>query len=88
VAFEGVVDRFDPLADPAELPEPGLPVAAVGAQEGRIQAADRSLELSSGEPFVANDDLPAAEQAALTGALQHRRSDLTLGARWPARGRS
>src|SRR5579859_23653 len=51
LACEGVVDRFDPLADPAELAEPGLLVAAVGADECGIEGGDGLLELGACEPF-------------------------------------
>src|SRR5512147_149540 len=77
LAFEGVVDRFDPLADPAELAEAGFLVATVGPQEGGVQVGDGALELSAGESFVADDELPAAER--LAGALEHRRGHLALG---------
>src|SRR5919201_6522408 len=79
LALEGVVDRLDPLTDPAELPDPRLLVAAVGTQEGGVEVGDGALELLAGESFVADDDLPAAEQAALAGAPEHGRGDFALG---------
>src|SRR5579884_2117611 len=79
LAFERVVDRFDPLSDPAELAESRFLVAAVGADELGIQVGDAALELLTGEPFVAEDDLAALEQSTRTGALEHRCGDLTLG---------
>src|SRR5512142_2105339 len=39
LTLEGVVDRLDPLADPAELAEPGLLVFAVGSDEGGVELA-------------------------------------------------
>src|SRR5215217_5559122 len=79
LAFEGVVDRLDPLTDPAELADSRLLVAAVGTQEAGVQVCDGALELLAGESFIADDDLPAAEQAALAGALEHCRGDFALG---------
>src|SRR4051794_16559422 len=79
LALEGVVDQLDPLTDPAELAEAGLLVAAVGAHEGGVQVGDGALELLAGEPLVADDDLSAAEQSALAGALEHCRGHVALG---------
>src|ERR1700757_80052 len=79
LAFEGVVDRLDPLSDPAELSEPGFLIAAVWAQKGGVQASDGPLKLLAGEPFVADDDLPTVKQAARAGAIEHRERGLTLG---------
>ena len=58
LAFEAVVDRFDPLANTAELAQPRLLVYAVAADEvaSRRRRSDR---LEAGEAFVADDDLPA-----------------------------
>src|SRR5438132_1147795 len=39
LAFEGVVDRLDPLPDPAELPEPGLLVLRSGCRNAASTAA-------------------------------------------------
>src|SRR5215211_4764654 len=79
LAFEGVVDRLDPLADAAELAESRLLVSAVGADERRVEGGDGLLELGAGEAFVADDDLAAGEQSALAGAIEHRRGDVALG---------
>src|SRR5579859_4107572 len=79
LAFEGVVDRLDPLTDPAELAEPWLLVAPVSPNEGGVEGGDSALELATGEPFVADDELTSAEQAPLAGALEHRRGDFPLG---------
>ena len=62
LALERVVDRLDPLADPAELAEAWLLVLAVGADELRIKRGDDPLELLAGEALVGDDDLLAGEQ--------------------------
>src|SRR6266545_268246 len=79
LALGGLVDRLDPLADAAELAEPGLFVFAVGADEGGVQSRDCLLELAPGEAFVADDDLLAGEEPLAAGAVEHRRGDLALG---------
>src|ERR1039457_1891534 len=61
LAFERVVDRLDPLADPAELAEPGLLVAAIGADESGVEGRHGLLKLGASEAFIADDDLPAGE---------------------------
>src|SRR6478672_4874819 len=46
LAFEGVVDRFDPLADPADRSVPGCLVAAVGPDQAQaVAGSDQVLEL-------------------------------------------
>src|SRR6516225_9049544 len=57
LALGGVDDRLDPLADAAELAEPGLLVFAVGADEHGVQRGNGLLEFAAGESFVADDDL-------------------------------
>src|SRR5262245_66663651 len=50
LAFEGVVDRLDPLADPADRAVAGFLVAAVGAdQVHREGGGDQVFELAPGE---------------------------------------
>ena len=48
LALGGLVDRLDPLADPAELAESGLLVFAVGADEGGVEFANGLLEFAPG----------------------------------------
>src|SRR5215218_5848385 len=62
LALERVVDRLDPLADPAERPEALALALAVGADELRVEAGDDLLELVAGEALVGDDDLAAGEQ--------------------------
>src|SRR6185437_10183949 len=62
LAFEGVVDRLDPLADPADGPVAGCLVAAVGADQVQPEAAgDQVLELPSGESLVADQGQPRSQ---------------------------
>src|SRR5918996_17262 len=79
LALGGLADRLDPLADPAELAEPGLLVLAVRADECRVERGDDRLQLLAGEALVANDDLLAGEQSFAAGAVEHRSGDLALG---------
>ncbi len=79
LAFEGVVDRFVPLADPTELAEPGLLVFAVGTDEGGVQRGDGLFELVAGEAFVADHDLLPGEQSVVSSAVEHRRGDVAFG---------
>ena len=57
LAFEGVEDGFDPLPDAAEVPEAGLLVFAVRADQVRAEGlGDEPFELPAGEAFVAQDE--------------------------------
>src|SRR6266567_8317586 len=57
LALEGVVDRLDPLPDPADGPVPGHLVLAVGADQAQPESgSDQVLELASGEALVADQD--------------------------------
>src|SRR5690348_3374601 len=59
LALEGVVDRFDPLPDPADGSVPGCLVAPVGADQAQPESGgDQILELASGEALVADEDQP------------------------------
>src|SRR5439155_951498 len=78
LALERVVDRLDPLADPAELAEAWLLVPAVGADELRIKRGDDPLELLAGEALVGDDDLLAGEQPFAARFFEHRCRDLAL----------
>src|SRR5215470_18539484 len=56
LAFEGVVDRLDPLADPADGPVAGRLVAAVGPDQVQPEVAgDQVLEVLLGEALVADE---------------------------------
>src|SRR5271169_1936378 len=62
LALEGVVDRFDPLPDPADGSVPGCLVLAVGADQAQPESGgDQVLELASGEALVADEDQPGPQ---------------------------
>ena len=68
LAFEGVDDRFDPLAVTGEGAEPGGFIFAVGADQVRAEfAGDEGFEVAPGEALVAEDDLPGADEVMVTG---------------------
>src|ERR1022692_3100678 len=55
LALEGVVDRFDPLADPADGPVAGCLVTAVGPDQADAEpVGDQVFELPPGEALVAD----------------------------------
>src|SRR5215470_14348595 len=78
LAFDGVDDRLDPLAEAAERAEARLLVFAVGAQQPGRERANDLLELLAGEAFVADDELGAVEGAAFAHPLEQDRGDLAL----------
>lgn len=66
LALEGVEDGLDPLADAAELPEPGFLVLAVRPhQVGAEVLGDEPLKVQSGETLVGKDELPVADQVVV-----------------------
>src|ERR1700730_11689563 len=68
LAFEGVVDRFDPLADPADGPVAWCLVAAVGTDQVDAEAGgDQVLEVPPGEALVADEDQPGPQGAGAAG---------------------
>jgi hypothetical protein len=76
LAFEGV-DCLDPLAAPAELPEPGRLVFAGGADQVCTQlAGDERLEVPAGETLVPDDHLSGPDQAV--AAFEECLGDLAL----------
>src|ERR1700678_3688327 len=85
VAFEGELafgrldDRFDPLADPSEVPVAGGVVFAVGTEEAGGELTDDLFELCTGEAFVADDELVALEGAVTTHPVKKRSGDLSFG---------
>ncbi len=74
LALAGVHDRLDPLAHVADSSEARLLVAAVGADEVGVEAADELFELLASEAFVAEDDLARFERA-----LQQLGRNVALG---------
>src|SRR5262245_33512607 len=66
LSFEGVVDRFDPLPDPADRAVPGFLVPAVGADQlYPVSGGDKVLEVPAGEALVADEGQPGPQR---TGA--------------------
>src|SRR5580693_3468496 len=64
LAFEGVVDRFDPLADPADGSVAGCLVAAVGADQAQPEpGGDQGLEVLASESLVADEGQPRPQRA-------------------------
>src|SRR6266516_4761960 len=71
LAFEGVVDRFDPLPDPADGPVAGGLVAAVGPDQAQPEpGGDQVLELPPGEALVADEDAARPQRAGPGGVRQ------------------
>lgn len=58
LVVEGVDDRLDPLAHPAQVAEPGGLVAAVGSSQDRAQLPDNRVELAAGQPLSARMAMP------------------------------
>ena len=64
LALEGVVDRLDPLPDPADRSVPGRLVAPVGADQVQAEAAaEQVLEVLAGEALVADEGQPRPQRA-------------------------
>src|SRR6516164_430970 len=72
-------DRFDPLADPAQVAVPVGLVFTVGAEEPGGELADDLFELLAGEPFVADDELVTFKGAVVAHPVEERCGDLALG---------
>ena len=88
LAFGRFDDRFDPLADPAEVAVAVGLVFAVGAEEPGGELADDLFELRAGEPFVADDELVTLEGAVVAHPVEERCGDLAFGLVGRRRGRS
>src|SRR5512140_1198052 len=68
LALEGVVDRFDPLPDPADGPVAGWLVAAVGADQAQAKCGgEQVLEVAPGEALVADESQPGPQRAGPLG---------------------
>src|SRR6266508_4478237 len=61
LAFQGLVDRLDPLADAAEVAVGVGLVLAVRTQQGQPQRLGEVLELLAGEALVGEQDLTGAD---------------------------
>jgi hypothetical protein len=79
LAFEGVVDRFDSLPDPAERPVPGCLVLAVGADQAQpVPGSDQILEPAPGKSLVADKDQAGPQRAGAGGVREQLRGDLAF----------
>ena len=58
LAFEGVVDRVGPLADPADRAVAGNLVAAAGRTRSAEGGGEQVFEVAPGEALVADEDQP------------------------------
>ena len=68
LAFDGVVNRFDPLTDPADRAVAGCLVAAVRAgQAGAEPGAEQVLEIPAGEALVPDQDQARPQRADAGG---------------------
>jgi hypothetical protein len=78
LAFEGLVDRLDPLADSAEVAVAVGLVFAVRTEQGRPMASV-IFELRAGESLVGEQDLPGTDEVVvvLLSSMRSRR-----GGRW------
>src|SRR5215469_10163246 len=77
LAFEGVVDRLDPLADPADRPVPWCLVAAVGPDQVQpVAGGDQVFEVPPGESLVADEDQPGPQRAGAGGVGEQFGRDL------------
>src|SRR5918998_2628276 len=73
LAFEGVDDRFDPLADRAEPAEATRLVFAIGPQQSAAHLLDHRFEVAAGEPLVSQDRATVDREA-----LEDLRGDLAF----------
>src|SRR5918993_5694031 len=78
LVFEGVEDGLDPLADPAQVAEPGRLISPVGADQPHLQLRDQLREGPAGEALVAQDDHAWAQDALAGGPVQQGFGDLAL----------
>ena len=76
LAFEGGLDRFDSLSNPAELAEPGV-VAAARRRKAVSSLAILRSKLLAGESFVSTI-APTLQQLALADAFEHRERNVAV----------
>jgi hypothetical protein len=76
--FEGVDDRLDPLAHPAQRTEPGRLILAIRADQHGAQPSDVAFELGAGQALVGQDDRPRGQRLLAGGVGQQRLGDLAL----------
>ena len=79
LALEGVVDRFDPLPDPADRAVPGCLVAAVRADQAEpVLAGDQVLEVPAREALVPDQGQARPQRAGAGGVREQVRGDLAF----------
>src|SRR5690242_13461528 len=79
LALEGVVDRFDPLPDPADGAVPGCLVLAVRADQAHLESGgDQVLELAPGKALVPDEDQPGPQRPGPGGMGQQLARDLAF----------
>ena len=79
--LEGVDDRLDPLAHPAQGPEPARLILAVGADQEGPQPSDMALERLAGKALVGQDDRARGQGLLAGGVVQQHLGDLAF-AKW------
>jgi hypothetical protein len=78
LVFEGVDDRLDPLAHPAQRAEPARLILAIRTNEAGAQCIEVALEGPTGKPLIGQDDR-ARRQGMLAGSVIHQHlGDRTL----------
>src|SRR2546423_7630863 len=81
LAFEGVVDRLDPLPDPADRSVPGRLVAPVRPDQAQpVPGGDQILEIPAGEALVPDQYQPRAQRPGAGGVRGQLPGDLALAA--------
>src|SRR5512132_3838793 len=78
LVFEGVDDRFDPLADAAQVAEPGGLIGPVGADQPGVQVGDGLCEPAAGQPLVGPDDHAGPQHLLAGGLVQQALGDLAF----------
>src|SRR5918995_4368802 len=78
LVLEGVDDRLDPLAHPAQRPEPGWLILAVGADQEGAQPSDVAFELGPGQALVGQDDRAGRQGLLAGGVVQQHLGDLAF----------
>src|SRR5829696_2212458 len=78
LVFEGVDDRFDPLADAAQVAEPGGFIGPVGADQPGAQPTHVLFEGAAGQSLVGQDDHAGPQHLLAGGLVQQALGDLAF----------